>query len=46
LRLWQRRGVWKKLLVALLQRVEAEQGIDLSKVVVDSQSIRAVFWGR
>lgn len=46
LRLWQRRGVWKKLLVALLQKVDAEVGIDLSKVVVDSQSIRAVFGGR
>lgn len=46
LRQWQRRGIWKKLLVALLQKVEQEQGIDLSKVVLDSQSIRAVFGGR
>lgn len=46
LKAWQRRGVWKKLLVALLQKVEAEVGIDLSKVVLDSQSLRAVFGGR
>ena len=46
LRHWQRRGVWKKLLVAMLQQVQAGPGIDLSKVVVDSQSIRAVFGGR
>lgn len=45
LRYWQRRGVWKKLLHELLQRVGQERGIDWSKVVVDSQSIRAVFGG-
>ena len=46
LRNWQRRGIWKKLLVAMLQKVSAGCGIDLSKVVLDSQSIRAVFGGR
>ena len=46
LRHWQRRGVWKRLLAAMLQRVQARHGVDLSKVVVDSQSIRAVFGGR
>src|SRR4051794_4896541 len=46
LRHWQRRGVWKKLLGAMLQRVQDEHGVDLSKVVVDSQSVRAVFGGR
>ena len=46
LRDWQRRGVWKKLLVALLQRVGQEKGIDWDKAVIDSQSIRAVFGGR
>ena len=46
LRHWQRRGVWKKLLAAMLQKVQAGPGIDLSKVVVDSQSVRAVFGGR
>ena len=47
LRHWQRRGVWKKLLAAMLQKVQDEgPGVDLSKVVLDSQSIRAVFGGR
>ena len=46
LRHWQRRGVWKKLLAAMLQKVQDAHGIDLSKVVVDSQSVRAVFGGR
>ena len=46
LRYWQRRGVWKKLLHALLQRVGQEKGIDWEKCCVDSQSFRAVFGGR
>src|SRR3954453_785563 len=46
LRDWQRRGVWKKLLHALLRRVGRERGIDWDRVCVDSQSIRAVFGGR
>ena len=46
LRDWQRRGVWKKLLAALLQKVEFRRGIDWRRVVLDSQSIRAVFGGR
>jgi transposase len=46
LRQWQRRGVWRKLLAAMLQKVDDERGIDWSKVVLDSQSIRAVFGGR
>jgi len=46
LRQWQRRGVWKKLLQVLLQRIEQEQGLDWDKAVIDSQSIRAVFGGR
>ena len=46
LRHWQRRGVWKKLLAAMLQKVQAGPGVDLSKVVLDSQSVRAVFGGR
>ena len=46
LRHWQRRGTWKRLLVAMLHRVGRERGIDWSKAVVDSQSIRAVFGGR
>jgi transposase len=45
LRYWQRRGVWKKLLHALLQRVGQEEGIDWDHCCVDSQSFRAVFGG-
>jgi transposase len=45
LRYWQRRGVWKKLLHALLHRVGQEQGIDWEHCCVDSQSCRAVFGG-
>src|SRR5262249_22238822 len=45
LRYWQRRGVWKKLLHALLARLGREGLIDWDKACVDSQSIRAVFGG-
>ena len=45
LRSWQRRGVWKKLLHALLQRVGQEKGIDWEHCCVDSQTFRAVFGG-
>src|SRR5437870_2402879 len=45
LRYWQRRGVWKKLLHTLLQRVGQEKGIDWERCCVDSQSFRAVFGG-
>jgi transposase len=45
LRYWQRRGVWKKLLHALLQRIGQEEGIDWEHCCVDSQTFRAVFGG-
>jgi transposase len=45
LRLWQRRGVWKKLLRTLLDRLGRAGLIDWEKACVDSQSIRAVFGG-
>jgi transposase len=45
LRHWQRRGVWKKLLHAPLQRVGQEEGIDWEHCCVDSQTFRAVFGG-
>ena len=45
LRSWQRRGVWKKLLHALLQRVGQEEGIDWEHCCVDSQTFRAVLGG-
>ena len=45
LRYWQRRGVWKKLLGVLLDRLDREGLIDWEKASVDSQSYRAVFGG-
>jgi transposase len=45
LRYWQRRGVWKKLLHSLLERVGQEKGIDWEHCCVDSQTFRAVFGG-
>src|SRR5919202_3085523 len=45
LRYWQRRGVWKNLLHALLQRVGQEEGIVWEHGCVDSQSFRAVLGG-
>jgi transposase len=45
LRLWQKRGIWKRLLHTLLRQIGQEKGIDWDKVCVDSQSIRAVFGG-
>ena len=45
LRYWQRRGVWKRLLHALLDRLGREGLLDWSKAVVDSQSYRAVLGG-
>src|SRR5207302_741220 len=45
LRYWQRRGVWKKLLHGLLDRLGRAGLIDWEKACVDSQSIRAVFGG-
>src|SRR3974377_1919898 len=45
LRYWQGRGIWKKLLHALLDRLGREGLIDWSKAVVDSQSYVAVFGG-
>ena len=44
-RYWQRRGVWKKLLHALLDCLGREGLLDWSKAVVDSQSYRAVLGG-
>jgi transposase len=45
LRYWQRRGVWKKLLHAMLDRLGSEGLIDWEKACVDSQSYRAVLGG-
>src|SRR3712207_5588325 len=37
LRDWQRRGIWKKLLVEMLDRLGREDEIDWEKAAVDSQ---------
>lgn len=41
LREWQRRGVWKRLHRAMLDRLAAADQIDWSRVVVDSRSLPA-----
>ena len=46
LRRCQRRGVRKRLLHALPQRVGQQEGIDWEHCCVDSQTFRAVFGGR
>lgn len=46
LRDWTRAGVWPELHRRLLNRLGRLGQIDLSKAVVDSQSVRAVFGGR
>lgn len=45
LRYWQRRGIWKKLLHALLQRIGQQKGIDWEHCCVNSQTFRALFGG-
>lgn len=41
LREWQRRGVWKRLHLALLERLSEADQIDWSRAVVDSRSLPA-----
>ena len=41
LREWQRRGVWRRLHRALLERLAAADQIDWSRAVVDSRSLPA-----
>lgn len=43
---WTRAGVWPRVLVRLLDHLNALGEIDLSKAVIDSCSVRAVFGGR
>jgi transposase len=45
MRAWQRCGVWKKVLQALLDRLSREEKIGWDKAIVDSASIRAIFGG-
>jgi transposase len=42
---WQRQGVWQAIHETLLAQLHEADGIDWSRAVVDSSSIRAVFGG-
>jgi transposase len=46
LRDWQGAGVWDRLHQVLLNRLRAADAIDLSRVIVDSSSIRAIGGGQ
>ena len=46
LRQWQRAGVWDALHRAMLGRLRAAGLIDLSRVIVDSSSVRAMHGGK
>jgi transposase len=46
LRQWQRAGVWRRLHRVLLDRLRAAGEIDLSRVIVDSASVRAMHGGK
>lgn len=46
LRDWHQAGVWKKVHHILLNHLRAADGIDWSRAVVDSASVRAVGGGR
>lgn len=46
LRDWQAAGVWEQLHRVLLDRLRGADKLDLSRAVVDSASVRAVFGGR
>ena len=43
---WQRAGVWPRVHEELLARLHKVGGIDWSRALVDSSSIRAVFGGK
>lgn len=45
MRAWQQRGVWKKLLHALLDRLSRADKLEWDKASIDRASIRAVFGG-
>jgi transposase len=46
LRAWEKAGVWKNLHRVLLSELRGAEKIDLSRVVVDSSSVRAVHGGK
>jgi transposase len=43
---WTLAGVWEELHAVLLDRLRAEDKLDLERVVVDSSSVRAVHGGK
>jgi transposase len=43
---WRRAGVWEQLHRLVLNQLRAEERIDLSRVIVDSSSVRAVHGGK
>jgi transposase len=45
LRQWTRAGVWPAVWQRLLNALGREGGVDLSRAVIDSASVRAVFGG-
>ncbi len=46
LRAWQEAGVWERLHQVLLSRLRESDRLDLSRVLVDSSSVRAVGAGQ
>jgi transposase len=46
LRQWQRAGVWQAMHRLMLDKLRAAGRIDFSRVIVDSESIRAVHGGK
>lgn len=46
LRQWQRAGVWDALHRLMLDKLRAAGGIDFSRVIVDSSSVRAMHGGK
>jgi transposase len=46
LRQWQKAGVWRRLHRIMLDRLRAAGRIDLSRVIVDSASVRATHGGK
>ncbi len=46
LRRWQKAGVWDAMHRLMLDRLRAAGGIDLSRVVVDPSSVRAMHGGK
>lgn len=45
LREWMVSGIWQKILESIIAKLNAAGNIDLSRVIIDSSSVRAVFGG-